>query len=221
MQEASLEAFESCAAFETPHLRANAYAALGAAEIVERTRSFQPAVDLLDRTTTTLARATRSAIPWPEPRLTYDNARIPEALVAAGLALGDERRIVSGMRLIEWLVGHETTGTHFSFTPVAGRAPGDNVPAFDQQPIEAWAMADACHRAFVATEDCRWHELALRAGKWLLGRNDAKAVMYDEESGGTYDGLTAIGVNLNRGAESTLAGIGILQVAAGLGNASN
>jgi hypothetical protein len=216
MQEASLEAFESSGVFESPHLRANAYAALGAAEIVERARSDQPAVDLLDRTTSTLIRATRSAIPWPEARLTYDNARIPEALLAAGRALGDERRTAVGMRLMEWLVGQETSGAHFSFTPVAGRAPGDQSPGFDQQPIEAWAMADACYRAFATTRDCRWHELALRAGKWLFGSNDAKAVMYDVESGATYDGLTAVGVNLNRGAESTLAGIGILQVAAKL-----
>lgn len=221
MQQASLEAFESCAVFESPHLRANAYAALGAAEIVERARSFQPAIDLLDRTTSFLIRATRSAIPWPEAKLTYDNARIPEALLAGGLFLGDERRTAAGIRLIEWLAENETRGNHFSFTPVAGRAPGDRGSAFDQQPIEAWAMADACHRAFVATGDYRWHELALRAGKWLFGKNDGNAVMYDERSGGTYDGLTAIGVNLNRGAESTLAGLGVLQVAASLRSASS
>jgi hypothetical protein len=220
MQEASLEAFESSGVFESPHLRANAYAALGAAEIVERARS-QPAVDLLDRTTSALIRATRSAIPWPEARLTYDNARIPEALLAAGLALGDERRSSVGMRLMEWLVDQETTGAYFSFTPVAGRAPGSVAPAFDQQPIEAWAMADACYRAYVATRDSRWHELVMRAGKWLFGGNDARAAMYDVESGATYDGLTAIGVNLNRGAESTLAGIGVLQAAAKLRTTSS
>jgi len=216
MQELSLEAFESSAVFESPHLRANAYAALGAAEIVERASSFQPAFDLLERTTTTLIQAARSAIPWPEARLTYDNARIPEALLAAGLAMGDERRTALGMRLIEWLVDSETRGVHFSFTPVAGRAIGDRGPAFDQQPIEAWAMADACQRAFVVTGDCRWHELALRAARWLFGRNDADSAVYDEESGGTYDGLTATGVNLNQGAESTLAGLGVLQAAASL-----
>jgi hypothetical protein len=221
MQERSLETFESCAAFESPHLRANAYAALGAAEIVDRAGSFQPAVDLLDRTTTTLLHAARSAIPWPEARLTYDNARIPEALLAAGLALGDKRRTAIGMRLIQWLVDNETTGAQFSFTPVAGRAIGDRGPAFDQQPIEAWAMADACRRAFLVTGDSRWHELAIRAGKWLFGENDGEAVMYDEESGGTYDGLTATGVNLNRGAESTLAGLGVLQVAASLQSVSS
>ncbi|HEY6634715.1 MAG TPA: glycosyltransferase, partial [Acidimicrobiia bacterium] len=70
--------------------------------------------------------------------------------------------------------------------------------------------------ALSVTGDLRWHELALRAGRWLLGANDAHVDMYDEASGGTYDGLTAHGANLNRGAESTLAGLGVLQVAASL-----
>jgi hypothetical protein len=220
MRESSLDAFESCAVFDSPHLRANAYAALGAAEILDRAGPHQAAVDLLDRTTGRLMGAARSAIPWPEAKLTYDNGRIAEALLAGGLALGDERRTALGMRLLEWLVDTETRGSRFSFTPAAGRVPGDRGPAFDQQPIEAWAMADACRRAFVATRDPRWHELALRAGMWLLGSNDADAVMYDQVSGSTYDGLTADGVNLNRGAESTLAGLGILQVAANLGATS-
>ena len=220
MLESSLEAFESCAVFESAHLRANAYAALGAAEVANA-RDCQPALDLLDRTTTSIMGATRSAIPWPEARLTYDNARIPEALIAAGDVLGDERRTAVGMRLLDWLVASETNDSHLSFTPVAGRDLGDSGPAFDQQPIEAWAMADACYRAFVDTGDCAWHERALRSARWLLGSNDAGATMYDEESGATYDGLIATGVNLNRGAESTLAGLGILQVGARLRSTSS
>jgi len=220
MQESALGAFESRAGFQSSHLRANAYAALGAAEILESRGGFQPAVEMLDRTTTTIVNATRSSTPWPEARLTYDNARIPEALLAAGIALDDERRIDVGMRLLEWLVANETRGNHFSFTPVGGREPGERGPAFDQQPIEAWAMADACHRALSSTGNSRWGALALRAATWLIGENDSHAVMYDTESGATFDGLTPGGVNLNQGAESTLAGLGILQVAARLGSGS-
>ncbi|HEY6634653.1 MAG TPA: glycosyltransferase, partial [Acidimicrobiia bacterium] len=193
MRAPALSAFESSRGFESPHLRANAYAALGAAEVARSHSGFEPAVELLDRTTTSILRAARTAIPWPEGRLSYDNARIPEALVTAGDVLGDERRTSVGMRLLDWLTVNETRGSRFSFTPVAGRTPGEHGPAFDQQPIEAWAMADACHRALSVTGDLRWHELALRAGRWLLGANDAHVDMYDEASGGTYDGLTAHG----------------------------
>lgn len=220
MEDEALDGFESCSVFESPHLRANAYAALGAAELIGSGKGRQSAFELLDRTSALIARQAGSVIPWPETRLSYDNGRIPQALIAAGVALGDERRTSVGMRLIEWLTSHETNGGHFSFTPVGGRSPGDREPGFDQQPIEAWSMADVCNQAYSVTGDYRWRALALRAGMWLLGANDARAVIYDEESGGTYDGLTATGVNLNQGAESTLAGLGILQIVAQIQQAS-
>lgn len=213
MRTAALEEFESCATFDSPHLRANAYAALGAAEVIQRNRGCQPALELLDRTSALIAGAARSAIPWPESRLTYDNARIPEALIAGGVALGDKRRTTLGIRLLGWLIGNERRGRQFSFTSVAGRTPGDREPAFDQQPIEAWAMADACYRASSVTKEPRWDGFALQSAAWLLGKNDSNSSMYEHLTGGTFDGLTPTGVNRNQGAESTLAGLGTLQVA--------
>jgi hypothetical protein len=214
MRTAALEEFESCAAFESPHLRSNAYATLGAVEIVMDNPRHQPALEMLDRTSTVIAVAARSAIPWPEPRLSYDNARIPEALIAAGVALNNQHMTRIGLRLLEWLALNETQADRFSFTPVGGRTPGDRDPGFDQQPIEAWAMADACYRAWSLTGASHWRRRGLQAAKWLLGANDGKANLYDTETGGTYDGLTPQGVNENQGAESTLAGIGTLQVGA-------
>jgi hypothetical protein len=40
---------------------------------------------------------------------------------------------------------------------------------------------------------------------WFLGQNDLGAPMFNAETGGGYDGLTAKGPNLNQGAESTIA----------------
>lgn len=214
MKDAALDEFESCATFQSSHLRSNAYAALGAAEVVSGRAPLQQAVELLDQTSALIAGAARSSIPWLQSRLTYDNARIPEALIAAGVALGDERRTMVGIRLLEWLVLNESIGGHFSFTPAGGAKPGDRDPAFDQQPIEAWAMADACYRAWSVTADVSWIRLARQACRWLFGDNDSKATMYQQRTGGTYDGLTAAGANLNQGSESTLAGLGALQIAA-------
>lgn len=214
IQAAAFGEYETCGVFQSRHLRANAYAALGAAEVVIGNHGHQPAVELLDRTSTVIAVAARSAIPWPEAKLTYDNARIPEALIAAGVELRDERRTNLGIRLLEWLVLSESRVGRFSFTPVGGRMLGDRGPSFDQQPIEAWAMADACHRAWSLTESPSWRRRALQAGRWLLGANDKDAVLHNIETGGTFDGLTPNGVNANQGAESTLAGIGALQIAA-------
>ena len=54
----------------------------------------------------------------------------------------------------------------------------------------------------------RWVDLAIRC---FAGDNDCGAVMWDPETSGGYDGLTATGPNLNQGAESTLALISTLQ----------
>jgi hypothetical protein len=111
---------------------------------------------------------------------------------------------------LAWLVREETLADRFSFTPVRGRGPGDRRPAFDQQPIEAWAMADACARAHSVTGDARWARAVERAAAWFLGDNDAGVKMFDAATGGGFDGLETSGVNRNQGAESTLAFVATL-----------
>lgn len=145
---------------------------------------------------------------WPEPRLTYDNARIPQALILLGQAADDALLRNVGLHLLEWLVGIESGPDGFSFTPVAGRAPGEHGPAFDQQPIDAWAMAEACEAAALVTGDGPWVERAEMAADWFWGRNDVGVPLYDPATGAGYDGLERSGINLNSGAESTLAALG-------------
>jgi hypothetical protein len=76
---------------------------------------------------------------------------------------------------------------------------------FDQQPIEAQATVSACVGAFEATGDRYWQDEARRAFEWFLGRNDLDQPLYNPSSGGCYDGLHFDRINLNQGAESTLA----------------
>lgn len=214
MRRAAAEAFATCTSFDSPHLRANAYVVLGAADVLTADSDHAAAWALLERTVGVIADASLRTIPWPEARLTYDNARLPDAMLAAGERLGDRRLISVGLRMLEWLVEVETAGDRFSFTPPGGWSVGESRPGFDQQPIEAWAMADACHRAWAMTGDDIWRMRALRAARWLNGSNDAGMPLYDPDTGATFDGLEDGSVNQNCGAESTLAGIATLQVAA-------
>ena len=87
------------------------------------------------------------AWPWPEPRLTYANAVLAEAMIAAGVALDDSTLRQRGLDLLAWLVEFETADGHLSPTPVGGRGAEDARPGFDQQPIEVSTLADACARA--------------------------------------------------------------------------
>ena len=151
----------------------------------------------------------RGSWPWPEERLTYDNARIPEAMIATGRARGEAALIDRGLALLDWLAAIEEIDARFSFTPVGGRGPDDvRRPAFDQQPLEAWAMADACHLALSVTGDTLWLDRLTMAVEWFWGRNHAESPMFDPTDGAGYDGLEATGVNQNAGAESTLAVLG-------------
>jgi hypothetical protein len=75
------------------------------------------------------------------------------------------------------------------------------------------ALADACAAAAAATGDSGWEQVIRRAAAWFDGDNDCGTMMWDDRTGGGFDGLTADGPNLNQGAESTLALIGTLQLA--------
>ena len=154
---------------DSPHPRSNAYAVLGAVAALRAWPAAPKIEAFLHRTARRLPRPHRGAWQWPEPRLTYDNARIPEALIAAGAMLGEENMVADGLALLEWLIETESGERGFSFTPVGGRGAGERGPAFDQQPIEAWAMADACLRAISVDGGSLWDTgLAMPpVGSWV------------------------------------------------------
>lgn len=191
-------------------LRPSAFAAIGVAALLAADPSILSAQAVAGRTRRRLLCAPAQWGPWPERRLTYANARVPEAMMALGAAVGDDVLFSRGLTLLEWLVGVERCDGHWSFTPVGGRSPSDLLPGFDQQPVEAAAMADAAYRAWRLTGDARWADAVLDTGRWLMGANDAGVPLYDSGTGGCADGLQRGGVNANRGAESTLSGLMVL-----------
>jgi hypothetical protein len=194
--------------------RPMAFAALGAAEMLTAGPHRGGARSLLVQAVEVLdGPADGAAWPWPEARLSYANATIAEALIAAGDALGRPQVTDRGLQLLRWLLDRETLDGHLSPTPVGGAGPADLPPSFDQQPIEVAAMADACARAAALTGDPDWHRGVELAVAWFLGDNDAGAPMWDPRTGGGYDGLHPTGPNLNQGSESTIALISTMQLA--------
>ncbi len=145
--------------------------------------------------------------PWFEESLTYDNARLPHALIAVGRDGGDARALEIGLEALGWLVGVQRAPQgHFRAIGCHGFYRKGEAPArFDQQPIEANATVAACLEAYRATQDPRWMNEARSAFEWFLGRNDLGQELYDPGSGGCCDGLQEDRINRNQGAESTLA----------------
>ena len=145
--------------------------------------------------------------PWFEGSITYENARLSQALIRSGSALGDRKGVAAGLERLRWLARMQTAppghfrpvGSHGFHTRHGERAD------FDQQPVEAQAMVSACLEALRATGDPGWWQEALRAFEWFLGRNDLGLPLHDPETGGCRDGLHHHRANENQGAESTLA----------------
>jgi len=145
---------------------------------------------------------------WHEAELTYDNARLPEALMACGRVTGDNDMVSLGIDVLEWLRDIQIDPSDGWFAPVGnhGWFPKSGSKAqYDQQPLEAAAMVGASLEAYECTQREEWIELASTCFNWYLGKNDQQIQLYDYAGGGCRDGLTAHGVNENQGAESTLS----------------
>ena len=206
--------FDRSVARRSPYLHGNAFGALGAAEVLSRYPDHAGARALLGDTAAFIADHTPKADPWPWPesRLRYANAALPEVLLAAGSLLADSAALDLGLAMLGWLLDVETAGDHLSITPVGGWVTGEPRPGFDQQPIEVAALADACARAYAITGDRRWQTGLLSCEAWFLGANDAGISLVDSITGGCCDGLHRGGRNENQGAESTLAMISTFQM---------
>jgi hypothetical protein len=202
----ALSLFERGAAQRSQYPRTMAFAALGAAAVLGVHPTNGAARSLLaDAADHFLPARDDPAWPWPEIRLYYANALLPDAMIAVGVALERPDLVTSGLDLLRWLLARETRDGHLSVTPAQGSGPGDVGPSFDQQPIEVSTMADACARALSVDDSPKWHEAISMANAWFDGDNDAKVMMWDPVTGGGFDGLHSDVANQNQGAESTLA----------------
>jgi len=76
---------------------------------------------------------------------------------------------------------------------------------FDQQPEDAASATEALATAYEVTKRKKYKKQAQDAFEWFLGRNHLRQMIYDEATGGCYDGLGKNSINFNQGAESTIS----------------
>jgi len=145
--------------------------------------------------------------PWIEEKITYANGVIPHALIVGGDILDRDDILYTGLSSLEWLINIQIEKGEY-FVPVGNKgwyARGKEKARFDQQPLEAVSIIEACQVAYYYTNDIKWLTYAQKCFEWFLGKNDLNMPLYDFETGGCCDGLTPKGPNMNQGAESTLA----------------
>jgi glycosyltransferase involved in cell wall biosynthesis len=229
------------AVWEISDLRTVAYAILGLVHVHEP--------ELLTALADRLVAAfdDRPGWHWFEPSLTYDNARLPQALIAAGVRLGRPELVKLGVSTLEWylrqvgivhgdgapvlkLVGNRwrrraairrSAGpAHLRLRPGTTRSTSQRARELDEgdeQPLDAAAVVEALAQAWSATGEQRYLRLCARAFSWFYGINRYGRALYEPSSGACHDGLGGTGVNANCGAESTLAYYQARQAAAAAG----
>lgn len=191
--------------------RASAFAILAAAAMSEARPTHGGARQLLAERGQALAEALatyrRPDWIWFEPVLAYDNARLPEALLAAGTALARPEWIAAGCEALSRLnIVQRAQAGHFRPVGTASFGLSHAPPAqYDQQPVDVWATIDACAAAYAIDGDQSWIDDAVSAWRWFEGDNDSALQVADPATGECYDGINSEGLNLNRGAESVLA----------------
>jgi glycosyltransferase involved in cell wall biosynthesis len=191
--------------------RAKAFAMLGADYVLASDADDEAALAILSYGAEFLLgrlNATRRTDwPWFESVLAYDNCRMPEAMIRAGLRLNRRDFLNCGIETLGWILDLQTSPSG-QFRPVGSDSFGLEYSAprpFDQQPVEAWAAIDGASAAFDATGDAQWLAHAHRAYDWFAGANDRSVAVADPQTGACRDGINPRGLNLNEGAESVLA----------------
>ncbi len=191
-------------------LRTAAYTVLGLSRL-DADRLEPAAHRLLERFVDQLAdayeRTAGDGWSWFEDELFYDNARLSQALISGGNALGRNDFLAVGLESLRWL-GDES-GLAGDFVRLAGhrgRRRDELVhDSGDEQPLDAAGLVEAELAAYAVTRDSEHGARAIRAFEWFLGRNSLQKPLYDFATGGCSDGLGGEALNENEGAESTLA----------------
>jgi len=199
-------------AVELKSPRAYAFALLGLQEYLDSfpgDRAALSASDVLANRLLNSYRSNRSDDwKWFESGLAYSNARLPQALIRAGVRAANEEMVSAGLEALDWLVTIQRCDAKGHFVPIGSQgfhSKTTEKARFDQQPVEACAVVSACLQAHRATGKGRWREKAWSAFNWFLGDNDLQIALYDPVTGGCRDGLHPDRANENQGAESTLS----------------
>jgi len=143
---------------------------------------------------------------WFENFLTYSNYKIPEGLIRAYQATGNKEYKIVAVESLQFLI--KTTFNKDRFVPIGQDGwyfRGKKRAMFDQQPEDAATAVDCLTTFYQITKSLEYKQRAQVAFNWFLGKNHLNQMVYDEATGGCYDGLGKHSINFNQGAESTIS----------------
>jgi glycosyltransferase involved in cell wall biosynthesis len=143
---------------------------------------------------------------WFENCLTYSNSKLPEALFRAYEITKNKEYLKVAQAALGFLTSITFEKGYLSPIGQNGWYFRDGKRAyFDQQPEDAASKVDTYAVAHEITGKKDYLEKAKISFEWFLGKNHLGQMVYDEATGGCYDGLGRYSLNFNQGAESTLS----------------
>lgn len=143
---------------------------------------------------------------WFEDQLTYSNSKLAESLFYAYDLTKNATYLDVAKKTLKFL--KQITFEKDHYMPIGQNGwyfRNKKRAYFDQQPEETSTMVETKVVAYKTTGDKQYLKDALRVFNWFLGKNHLGQMVYDEATGGCYDGVGQYAINLNQGAESTIS----------------
>lgn len=142
---------------------------------------------------------------WFESYLTYGNSILPEALLCAYQATNNLIYKETAQASLAFLL--DKTFTRNRIKVISNQdwlKKGKEAANFGEQPIDVAYTILALDSFYKVFGDAEYLNKIHIAFNWFLGNNHLHQIIYNPCTGGCYDGLEELGVNLNQGAESTV-----------------
>jgi len=143
---------------------------------------------------------------WFEQHLTYSNGLLAESLITASTIIKNPEYIQIGISALRFLI--DKTFSEDGYCPIGNSHWYRNNlkrSLHDQQPEDPSSMILALMSAYKRTHDEEYKNLAKKCFSWFLGNNSLNTSLYNDVSGGCYDGIQPDKININQGAESLVS----------------
>lgn len=190
---------------ELTFLRSKAYALIGL-HYWRNAQSRELLIKLASDLGTAYGHGAGTGWKWFEDELTYCNAVLPWAMLAAYESTKEKKHLEIGLESLDFLLNITFVGGIFRPVGCKGWFRKEQTPAeFDQQPVEACETLLACLKAYELTGKELYLDRAGQCLEWYTGQNSLGVSLVDPDTGGCMDGLTPEGPNRNEGAESLVS----------------
>lgn len=193
-------------------LRAMAFTILGLCYLIEKEESIK-IINIVKKLSDKLVEKfektfleTSGEWPWFENCLTYSNYKLPEALFRAFNVTNERKYLDIATKTLDFV--NNVTFEKDYLSPIGQDGwyfYGQKRAYFDQQPEDAASATESLVTAYKTTQKQEYLNKAKLSYEWFLGKNHLNQMVYDEATGGCYDGLGQYSLNFNQGAESTIS----------------